>query len=135
STRWLLPSLVTPARHDPAHSPRLARLWRMAERLPRPRAALAVVALLAAAVAAFSPGPFWENDLSRLTPVPTADLERDARLRAELGAPDVRYLVTVAGADADAALQASERLLPVLQRLRRDGVLAGFDLAARYLPA
>jgi len=135
STRWLLPSLVTPARHDPAHSPRLARLWRMAERLPRPRAALAVVALLAAAVAAFSPGPFWENDLSRLTPVPTADLERDARLRAELGAPDVRYLVTVAGADADAALQASERLLPVLQRLRRDGVLDGFDLAARYLPA
>ena len=135
STRWLLPALVTPARHDPARSPRLARLWGAVARLPRPRRALLAVAALALAVVALAPGPFWQNDLSRLTPVPAADLARDAQLRAELGAPDVRHVLAVHGADAEAALRASERLLPVLQRLRQDGVLEGYDLAARYLPS
>ena len=135
STRWLLPRLVTPARRDPAHSPRLARLWRGIERLPRPRVALFAVALLALGVVAFAPGAFWQNDLSRLTPVPPADLQRDAQLRAELGAPDVRYLVAVHGDDAEAALQSSERLLPVLRGLQSQDVLAGYDLAARYLPS
>ncbi|WP_024868495.1 MMPL family transporter [Pseudoxanthomonas suwonensis] len=134
-TRWLLPRLVTPARHDPADSRLLARLWQRVERLPRPRLALAVAGLLAAVVVAFAPGAFWQNDLSRLTPVPPADLQRDAQLRAELGAPDVRYLLAVQGGDADAALAASERLLPRLRQLQADGVLDGYDLAARYLPA
>lgn len=134
-TRWLLPRLVTPARRDPAHSPRLARLWRGIERLPRPRIALFALALAALGVIALSPGAFWQNDLSRLTPVPPADLQRDAQLRAELGAPDVRYLLAVHGADAEAVLQASERLPPVLQRLQAQRVLDGYDLAARYLPS
>jgi len=134
-TRWLLPRLVTPARRDPADSRVLARLWRGVERLPRPRWTLAAVALLALGVVAFAPGAFWQNDLSRLTPVPPADLQRDAQLRAELGAPDVRYVLAVQGADAEAALRTSERLPPVLQRLRADGVLDGYDLAARYLPS
>lgn len=135
STRWLLPRVVTPASRDPAHSPRLARLWRGIERLPRPCLALFALALVALGVAAFAPGAFWQNDLSRLTPVPPADLQRDAQLRAELGAPDVRYLLAVHGADAEAVLQASERLPPVLQRLQAQGVLDGYDLAARYLPS
>jgi len=134
-TRWLLPRLVTPARRDPADSRVLARLWRGVERLPRPRWTLAAIALLALGVVAFAPGAFWQNDLSRLTPVPPADLLRDAQLRAELGAPDVRYVLAVQGADAEAALRTSERLPPVLQRLRADGVLDGYDLAARYLPS
>ncbi|AKC88314.1 MMPL family transporter [Pseudoxanthomonas suwonensis] len=135
STRWLLPRLVTPARRDPADSRVLARLWHGVARLPRPRAALALLAALALAVIAFAPGAFWQNDLSRLTPVPPADLQRDAQLRAELGAPDVRYVLAVQGDDAEAALQASERLPPVLQRLSGEGVLDGYDLAARYLPS
>ncbi|KAF1692108.1 MMPL family transporter [Pseudoxanthomonas koreensis] len=135
TTRWLLPRVVLPARRDPAHSPWLARLWRGIERLPRPRLALVALALAALVVAAFAPGAFWQNDLSRLTPVPPADLQRDAQLRAELGAPDVRYLLAVQGADAEAVLRASERLAPVLQRLQSQGVLDGYDLAARYLPS
>jgi len=135
STRWLLPRLVTPARRDPARSAPLARLWRWIERLPRPRAALGVLALLALAAVALAPGGFWQNDLSRLTPVPPAELERDARLRAELGAPDVRYMLMLQDVDAEAVLQASERLLPVLEQARADGLVEGYDLAARYLPS
>src|SRR5690606_40810124 len=82
-----------------------------------------------------APGAFWQNDLSRLTPVPAADLQRDAQLRAELGAPDVRYMLAVQDTDVEAALFRSERLLPVLEKLKAEGVLAGYDLAARYLPS
>ena len=135
STRWLLPRLVTPATRDPAASPRLARLWDWLTRLPRPRRALAVLALLAAVVAVFAPGAFWQNDLSRLTPVPPADLQRDAQLRAELGAPDVRYMLAVQDVDVESVLYRSEALLPVLRRMQDQGVLAGYDLAARYLPS
>ncbi len=135
TTRWLLPRLVTPARRDPAASPRLARLWTWLARLPRPRRSLAALALVAVAVALLAPGAFWQNDLSRLTPVPPADLQRDGQLRAELGAPDVRYMLAVQDADVEAALYRSEQLLPVLRQLQQQGVLAGYDLAARYLPS
>src|SRR5690606_8966753 len=129
-TRWLLPRLTMPARRDPAHSVRLARLWQGVARLPRPRRSLLLLAAVALAVVLLAPQPFWQNDLSRLTPVPPADLQRDA-----LGAPDVRYVLAVHGADTEQALRASERLLPVLRWLQGEGVLEGYDLAARYLPS
>jgi len=136
STRFLLPALVqADAHHDPATSPRLQRWWAWIERLPQPRAALVVVAAAGLLAAALAPGPFWQNDLSKLTPVPADALALDARLRIELGAPDVRYLLAVPGADAQAALRASERLLPALDARVAAGTLAGYDLAARYLPS
>ena len=134
-TRFVLPGLVDPAPRDVAGSPRLLALWRAIERLPRPRAALAVLAVLALAVVALRPGEFWQNDLSRLTPVPEPLLQRDAQLRAELGAPDVRYLLTLQAGDAQAALAASERLRPALDALVAAGAIEGYDLAARYLPS
>src|SRR5690606_11695823 len=134
-TRFLLPGLIDPAPRDVARSPRLLALWRAIERLPRPRAALAVLAALALAVVALRPGEFWQNDLSRLTPVPAPLLERDAQLRAELGAPDVRYVLTVQADDTEAALVASERLRPALDALVAGGAIEGYDLAARYLPS
>jgi predicted exporter len=135
ATRYLLPALADPAQRDFADSVRLAGLWQRIERLPRPRITLALLALAALLLAALAPGKFWENDLSRLTPVDPADLQRDAQLRAELGAPDVRYLLAVRAADSEAALQASERLLPVLRQQQAAGNLASYDLAARYLPS
>src|SRR5690606_38024328 len=122
-TRFLLPALV-----DPAPRGRI-------ERLPRPRASLAVLAVVALAVVALRPGEVWQNDLSRLTPVAEPLLQRDAELRAELGAPDVRYVMTLQAADADAALAASEPLRPALDALVRAGAIEGYDLAARYLPS
>ena len=136
ATRFLLPGLIDPAPRDVADSPRLARWWGTLERWPRlgVTGGLALAAL-AVAVSTFAPGRVWQNDLSRLTPVPADALARDAGLRHELGAPDVRYLVALEGADAEAALRASEALVPALQALQQDGAIAGFDLAARYLPS
>ena len=135
ATRYALPALIDPARRDFADSALLARVWRHTQHLPRPRWSLLGVAVLALAVLAWAPGPFWQNDLGRLTPVDPQDLVRDAQLRSELGAPDVRYVITLRGADAEAALLASERLRPALDALVAAGKLERYDMAARYLPS
>jgi len=135
TTRFLLPSLIDPRPHDAADSTRLEWLWDAISRLPRPRLSLALLALAALAVVLFAPGAFWQNDLSKLTPVPADAMARDGRLRSELGAPDVRYVIAVGGRDADAALQASEALRPQLDALVGKHAIAGYDLAARYLPS
>jgi len=135
ATRYLLPALVDPATRDFADSQRLARLWQYTRHLPRPRRSLLVLALLSVAVMVLAPGAFWQNDLGRLTPVDPADLARDAQLRSELGAPDVRYVITVRGADAQAALAASEQLAVALDAQVAAGALERYDLAARYLPS
>lgn len=135
ATRFLLPALLDPAPRDVADQAWLARTWSWVERLPRPRLAFIPLVLAAVAVVAFAPGQFWQNDLSKLTPVPTDDLQRDARLRHELGAPDVRYIIALGAADAEAALRAGERLQPVLERLVATGAIGGYDSASRYLPS
>lgn len=135
ATRYLLPALVDPATRDLADSSRLAWLWRHTQRLPRPRGSLLVLAAVALAVVIWAPGPFWQNDLSRLTPVDPQDLARDAELRSELGAPDVRYVISMQGTDAQTVLAASERLRPALDALVTNGALERYDMAARYLPS
>ena len=136
ATRCLLPALVDPDLRDPAASPRLESLRAWIARVRQPRWSLLVVALVAIAIAAFAPGPFWQNDLSKLTPVPADALARDAHLRTELGAPDVRYVIAVQGSDIEAVLQRTERVAARLEQARaQGGVLDGFDHPARYLPS
>ncbi|WP_255516391.1 MMPL family transporter [Luteimonas suaedae] len=138
ATRFLLPALLQPGQGDAADAAWLQRVARRIDGLPRPRTAgplLAALALVCAGVAAFAPGDFWENDLSRLTPVPAAALAEDGRLRDELGAADVRYVLALRADDAEAALRKLERLHPALDRLVADGAIAGYESAARYLPS
>src|SRR5690606_23856319 len=135
ATRFGLPPLVDPAPRALADSPRLQALWGGIQRLPRPRWSLLLVALACVAVLASARGPFWENDLSKLTPVPEEGMALDARLRAELGAPDVRYVLVLHGADAEAALAATEALHPRLDALVAAGAITGYESAARYLPS
>jgi len=135
STRFLLPALIDPAPRDFADSPLLARLWQRIARLPRPRGSLLVVALIALGVVVWAPGQVWQNDLSKLTPVPPAALAQDAVLRDELGAPDVRYVLTLEGGSEEEVLKASEGLQPALDQLVVQGALDGYDMASRYLPS
>jgi predicted exporter len=136
STRLLLPALIDPSPRDAADSRRLATMWAWLERLPRlPAWGFAALAVAALAVVAFAPSAFWQNDLSKLTPVPADALARDARLRDALGAPDVRYLIALPARSADDALAAAERLQPALDRLVATRALAGYDIASRYLPS
>lgn len=136
TTRFLLPALLAPAGDDIAGRPAIARLHAAVARLPRlPGPVVLAIAAAAVAVIVFVPGAFWQNDLARLTPVPEDVLARDLLLREALGAPDVRYLIAIEGADAEAVLSRSEQLRPALDALRGSHAIAGYDMAARYLPS
>ncbi len=77
----------------------------------------------------------WERDLSALSPVPAETKFLDGALRADLGAPDLRFLFLTSGDDAEAVLQASEALEPKLTALRETGAIGGFDAIHRYIPS
>jgi predicted exporter len=96
--------------------------------------ALALAAIAIAAVT-LAPQAFWENDLSRLTPVPRDLLLTDQQLRSELGTADARYLLVVEAQDGEEALRKLETLEPSLQELVSSGAVGGFDHAARYVPS
>jgi predicted exporter len=134
STRYVLPYLLPAQARDVADTPGLGRFRRWLDALPRPRwLPLPVVAAIVAMLA-FAPGPFWQNDLSALTPLPRDLLMTDARLRGELGAPDVRYLLIVQAPTADGVLSASTRLEPAMRDLVAKKALDGFELPSIYLP-
>ncbi|MEO8466761.1 MAG: hypothetical protein ABI640_15600 [Gammaproteobacteria bacterium] len=135
TTRFLVPPLMAEGRRDFGGSALLRRVWNAVAGLPRPRWAVPIV--LAACVAALlvPRQPFWENDLSGLTPVPRNLLERDRELRQQLGTADTRYLLVVEAPSADTALARLEALDGSLQRLVADGAIASYMHAARFLPS
>ena len=110
----------------------LGRLLPTARRLRWP---LALLAVAAAGVLVLRGGDLWSRDLTSLSPIPLSDQALDGRLRADLGAPDVRYVVVVTGRDRERALQAAERLAPALDALVAEGVLQGYESPARLLPS
>lgn len=134
TTRFALPALMDPTGRDFGESRWLDRLSTRMERLPRPYwgGVIAVAGSLAAAMLA--PQPLWESDLSKLTPVPSEVLLQDQQLRAELGTPDVRYLMVISAQDNEYALERLESLDASLQNLIDDGAITGYDHAARYVP-
>ena len=134
-TRWLVPLVVPSAQRDMAATPGLARAWHFLAHLPRPRWLPWLVAAAAVAVVVFAPGRFWQNDLSALTPIPQAELQRDARLRAALGAPDVRYLLVMRAPTTEGVLVLSERIAPQMKQLVAQHAVEGFELPSRYLPS
>jgi len=135
STRYLLPRVLPARFRDVADHAWLARAVHALDVLPRPRWLPWLLALLGLAVLWRAPGPMWENDLAALTPVPQELLLRDAKLRGELGAPDVRYLLVLHAADAEGVLTASESIEPRLDALVREHVLDAAELPSRYLPS
>jgi predicted exporter len=134
-TRWVLPALI-PAGF---HGPRVDALARAATVLlawaPKLRLPIMGAVLVAAGVLAAHRGSAWSDDLAELGPVTAEEKALDGQLRRDLGAPDVGYLVVVHAADADAALQACERIAPALERSVRQGALAGFESPASALPS
>lgn len=136
TTRFLLAPLLGDNPRDVADSRFVARADRLFAKLRIPIVVLAVIPLWSL-YNAIDPRatPFWENNLAALTPVPKELLVRDAALRRELGAPDVRYLLVIEAPDADGVLAASERLESDLASLRTRGALAGYELPSRYLPS
>jgi predicted exporter len=130
-TRFVLPGLLPANFTLPAA--RFAVPQLIPPRLQLPAAfAVLTIALLALAL---HRGPWWENQLASLSPLPAEVQQQDQELRRELGAPAVRYLVVVKAPDTEKALALSEDISQRLSALVQQGALDGFDAPSLYLPS
>ncbi len=134
-TRFVLPHLLPLKFRIHDVSAIGARLSRWVQRAPALRPAAALVLLAACAVLIQHRSSVWNDTISSLSPVSQADVALDTRLRADMGAPDVRYLVVVSGASREAVLQSSEQVCVLLQAQVDRGELAGFESPSHYLPS
>ncbi|MCG7400795.1 MULTISPECIES: MMPL family transporter [Caballeronia] len=134
-TRFVLPHLL-PQGFAIRDVSRLGNvLARFAARASHLRVALAVLLFAALATLLMQRHGLWSQELSSLSPVPKASQDLDERLRADVGAPDVRYLVVVSAASEQAALERAEAVARQLQPLVDARVIAGFESPATYLPS
>jgi predicted exporter len=97
--------------------------------------ALGLLAVAAMTVVYAHRSSLWNRELSALSPVSQADQDLDARLRADIGAPDVRFIVVISGAQREEVLEAAERVASGLDRLVMQGGIGGFESPARYVPS
>jgi predicted exporter len=134
-TRFVLPALAPREFFARAPEALAGAALGLARRAPRLRVPVMLLVAGAAAWLALRAGPTWDDRFSSMSPVSEADKALDGALRAELGAPDVRYLVVVQAPSEQAALERAEQTGAVLQGLVGSGVLGGFDSPARYLPS
>lgn len=134
-TRWVLPELVPEGYHVKTAAglgPSLMRVLAHAHRL---RIALLVLVIAAVAWIAIRGSTIWDDELSSLSPVPLPMQRADQQIRADMGAPDTGPLIVVRGESEQAVLEAAEQVGTTLAALQADGVLAGFDSPAFYLPS
>jgi predicted exporter len=133
---WRILPLLTPAHALQHKRAGLAFAARPPSRLHVLGPWLAAAAALAAVlVIAAHRERLWDDDLANLSPVPESLKALDGELRRQLGAPDLRHLLAVRGATREAALEASERLAPLLEEAVAAGWIGAYDMAARYLPS
>jgi predicted exporter len=134
-TRWVLPALLTrnfSTARSSIFAPALLVMVAHARALRLPALLVLAGAVLALAL---HRGSFWEDDLTSLSPIPASDQQLDQTLRADIGAPDVRYIAVASAPDEQQALIMSERLSVLLDGLIREGAMAGYDAPTRYLPS
>lgn len=134
-TRFVLPKLAgcTPLRRD--LSPLGRHLNRCLRCLQGWRWPVLLLAGLAVGQLYLHRHSLWHPELSALSTVSAEDGARDMAIRADIAAPDARYMVVIGAAEREAALQAAERAGEKLDRLIADGVIGGYDSPARFLPS
>jgi predicted exporter len=134
-TRYVLPNLL-PERFVVGEVTPIGRA--VAAALGRRRLSRSVFLLvpaLSVAVLCAHRGAIWNPELSALSPISAADQALDARLRSDIGAPDVSCLVVVSGRSEESVLEASETVDTALDALVDKGVILGYESPSRYLPS
>lgn len=134
-TRYVLPNLLSAdfKIQDVSNAGlKLSRFATFATRLKWP----AIGLIVASSVVVYQHHDhLWNSELAALSPVSTKDMALDSRLRAGMGAPDVRYMVVVSGSSPEAVLVATEKVSAALLPLVEAGELTSFESASHYLPS
>ncbi|MEP7301808.1 MAG: transporter, partial [Caldimonas sp.] len=135
TTRFVFPVIAPRGAPGVGLRDRLGHFMRRATALlPRWRAGVVALTAVAALALLALPNP-WHGELADLSPIAAADLQRDAALRTDVGAPDAGTLVAVSAADQAGALAAAEAVGTRLDALVQEGVLQGYASPARFLPS
>ena len=133
-TRWLLPDLL-PRTASQGQRDRFGWLPALCQRMRALRWPVLAVALVFVALLAQVQGSLWDDNLDSLSASSPQDNQRDARLRQDVGVPDLRTMVAVQGADLEQALQRAEASTRVLDTLVAGKVLEGYDSPTDLLPS
>lgn len=133
--RWVMPALMPDHIDLPDRVVKGLHADEVLDRMRRFRFVPPLLILAAVGSIAGSGAPLWNDDIDALSPVPESRKALDEALRRDLGAPDLRQLIVVTGEDAETVLRRSEHLREILEPLIDNGTLAGFDMAALYLPS
>ena len=134
-TRFILPALLPRGFTLRDLTPIGRRAERVLHNASAGRAAIALIALCAAVIIGLYRDRLWSHDLSALSPVPVAAQNLDAQLRADLGAPDVRYLIVISAPSEQSALEGAEHVGAELEALVARNVISGYQSPAQYLPS
>ena len=134
-TRFVLPSLMPRSVQIRDLTPLGDRAAQILRRARAGRSLLGVVAVAAALVLYLHRDTLWNRDLAALSPVSARAQMLDARLRADLGAPDLTDFIVVTGTDLQTVLRASEKVAARLDPLVGNQTIGGFESPARYLPS
>jgi predicted exporter len=139
-TRYVLPALLPPdfaIRDVTPLGRRVAGLLQGAQKFGRTAIRICAAALVLLAMTVLYQGreTLWNRELSALSPVSIEEQAYDAKLRADLGAADVRDLVIVSGPDLESILRGAERAAGALEALVDEKAIGGFESPANYLPS
>jgi len=138
-TRYVLPAIESlkadaSARVTDLNTPRTALAGDHYAASPRWLPLTFVFILATLAVALRWDGQFFDDDLSRLSPVPDELISVDQELRQAAGTPDTRMLIAVRHDTVEQVLQATEQIELKLHQLPTD-VLKGAVAVSRLLPS
>lgn len=135
ATRYVFPILAPDGAPGRGLRHRLGRFTgRCTALLPRARWPLLITSLVALAALGWLPSP-WRGDLTALSPIGAAQLDLDAELRTDVGAPDTGTLVALSASDEAQALATAEAAGLRLEPLVQAGTIAGFESPAHVLPS
>lgn len=134
-TRFILPQLcpVNPKMLDTTSIG--LHLAQVVTRITQWRLAIYVLLILSIALVIFHPQKIWRNGLTGLSMATQKQQDTDAQLRADLGAPEMRYLLAVSAHSQEQVLQIAEQVSLQMQHLLTQGVIASFDTPTRFLPS
>lgn len=133
--RHVLPALTPQTLRLADLSRPAALLDRIIAASRRLRPALIALVLAAAAWVLWHGDSLWNRQLNALSTTTRAEQALDESLRADMGAPDMRFIAALTAPDAEHALQAAEAVGAILREEIRAGHLGGFTSPAQILPS
>lgn len=134
-TRWVLPILIVDRLHIYNLNPIGSGLRQLMKRTFFLRYFVWFIALTAFLLLMNRQAHLWSYELNDLSPIPTALLDLDGELRADMGAADVRHMLLLRGQNEEQVLQRCEQFLPRLDTLVAQGLLRDYQAPCVVLPS